>query len=511
MSLVKRSTHGCPGGLPVLLLTACAVAASLAGVPAAAAEPSTLHDLAAAHGKYFGSATDNPELPDTAYAATLGSEFGQITPGNSMKWDTTEPQQGQFSFTKGDVISDFARDHGQTVRGHTLVWHSQLPGWVAALPASQVEAAMTNHITEVAGHYRGEVTAWDVVNEPFNDDGTFRASPFYNAMGSDYIATALRAAHAADPDAKLYINDYNTEGLGAKSDAMYDLVSELVAEGVPIDGVGFQGHLAVQYGFPGGMQQNLKRFADLGLDVAVTELDVRMQLPADAAKLATQATYYRNVVEACLAVARCVGITVWDYTDKYSWVPDAFPGQGAANLYDENLRPKASYDAVRTALGGDDEGGGGGEPGALKARYRNSDPAPADNQIKPALQLVNTGAAAVDLSTVKVRYWFTGDNGVSSYGTWCDWSPLGCSTITHRVAAMSSPKAGADHYLEVGFGSGSLAAGSSTGEIQLRLSKTDWSNFDETDDYSRTTGTSYADAPKVAVYIGGELAWGIEP
>jgi endo-1,4-beta-xylanase len=130
-------------------------------VPAAAAEQGTLHDLAAAHGKYFGSATDNPELPDAAYAATLGSEFGQITPGNSMKWDTTEPQQGQFSFTKGDVITDFARDHGQTVRGHTLVWHSQLPGWVASLPSTQVEAAMTNHITEVAGHYRGDVAAWD--------------------------------------------------------------------------------------------------------------------------------------------------------------------------------------------------------------------------------------------------------------------------------------------------------------------------------------------------------------
>ncbi|MDF6042177.1 endo-1,4-beta-xylanase [Streptomyces sp. JH14] len=509
MILVKRSMPGCPGGLPGLLLTACAVVASLAGTPAVAAEQGSLHDLAVAHGKYFGSATDNPELPDAAYAATLGSEFGQITPGNSMKWDTTEPQQGQFSFAKGDVITDFARDHGQTVRGHTLVWHSQLPGWVGSLPAAQVEAAMTQHITEVAGHYRGEVAAWDVVNEPFNDDGTFRTSPFYNAMGSDYVATALRAAHAADPDAKLYINDYNTEGPGAKSDAMYDLVSELVAEGVPIDGVGFQGHLAVQYGFPGGMQQNLQRFADLGLDVAVTELDVRMQLPADATKLATQATYYRNVVEACLAVARCVGITVWDYTDKYSWVPGAFPGQGAANLYDENLRPKPSYAAVRTALGGDDEGGG--EPGALKAQYRNSDSAPGDNQIKPALQLVNTGGTAVDLSTVKVRYWFTGDNGAATYGTWCDWSPLGCSTITHRVSVASSPKAGADHYLEVGFGSGSLAAGASTGEIQLRLSKTDWSNFDETDDYSRSTGTSYADAPKVAVYVGGVLAWGIEP
>ncbi|MFF1834966.1 endo-1,4-beta-xylanase [Streptomyces sp. NPDC058231] len=510
MSLTKRSTRRRPGRTAVLLLAVCGVTAALTAGPAAAAGQETLHDLASAQGRYFGSATDNPELSDSAYTATLGSEFGQITPGNSMKWDTTEPQQGRFDFAKGDAITGFAQAHGQTVRGHTLVWHSQLPGWVSALPSAQVEAAMVNHITEVAGHYRGSVAAWDVVNEPFNDDGTFRTSPFYDAMGSDYIATALRAAHAADPDARLYINDYNTEGLGAKSDAMYDLVSGLVAEGVPIDGVGFQGHLAVQYGFPGGMRQNLQRFADLGLDVAVTELDVRMQLPAGAAGLATQATYYRDVVEACLGVERCVGITVWDYTDKYSWVPGAFPGQGAANLYDDNLRTKPAYAAVRAALG-DDGGGGPADPGALRARYRSNDSSVSDNQIKPGLQLVNTGGAAVDLSGVTVRYWFTGDNGASAYGTWCDWSPLGCSTLTHRVAAMSSPHTGADHYLEVGLGSGSLAPGTSTGEMQLRLSRTDWSNFDETDDYSHGAGDSYADAPKVTVYVDGELVWGLEP
>ncbi|MFI6895597.1 endo-1,4-beta-xylanase [Streptomyces sp. NPDC050256] len=511
MSLVKRCRHSRTGGLPTLLVGALALVTTLMGGPATAAEQGTLHELAAAQGKYFGSATDNPELPDAGYAAVLGSEFGQITPGNSMKWDTTEPAQGQFNFTKGDVITDFAQQHGQTVRGHTLVWHSQLPGWVGALPPAQVEAAMTNHVTEEATHYRGAVSAWDVVNEPFNEDGTFRTSPFYTAMGSDYIATALRAAHAADPDAKLYVNDYNIEGLGAKSDAMYALVSELLDEGVPLDGVGMQAHLAVQYGFPYQMQANMQRFADLGLDVAVTELDVRMQLPADSTKAATQSSYYRQVTEACLAVERCVGITVWDYTDKYSWVPSTFPGQGAANLYDENLLPKPAYSAVRTALGGDDNGGEGGEPGALKAQYRSSDSSSGDNQIKPGLQLVNTGDTAADLSDVTVRYWFSSDNGASTYGTWCDWSPIGCSTVTHRVAAASTPKAGADHYLEVGFTGGGLAPGATTGEIQLRLSKTDWSNFDESDDYSHGSGTSYADADRITVYVGGELVWGIEP
>ncbi|MFJ5848338.1 endo-1,4-beta-xylanase [Streptomyces sp. NPDC092903] len=508
MNLVKRCGRGRTGGIPVLLAGTLALAPTLLGGPATAAPQGTLHELAAAQGKYFGSATDNPELSDAAYAATLGSEFGQITPGNSMKWDTTEPAEGRFDFTKGDVITDFARQHGQTVRGHTLVWHSQLPGWVAALPSSRVEAAMTDHITREATHYRGAVAAWDVVNEPFNEDGTFRTSPFYSAMGSDYIATALRAAHAADPDAKLYLNDYNIEGLGAKSDAMYALASELIDEGVPLDGVGMQAHLAVQYGFPYEMRENMRRFAALGLDVAVTELDVRMQLPADAARTATQSSYYRQVVEACLAVERCVGITAWDYTDKYSWIPSTFPGEGSAGLYDENLSPKPAYAAVRTALGGEDSGG---EPGAIKVRYRSGDSSAGDNQIKPGLQVVNTGTTAVSLSEVTVRYWFTGDNGASTYATWCDWSPLGCATVTHRVAAPGSPSAGADHYLEVGFTGGSLAPGASTGEIQLRLSKTDWSDFDESDDYSHGSGTSYGDAPEVTAYVAGDLAWGVEP
>jgi endo-1,4-beta-xylanase len=312
----------------------------------------TLQQAAAASGRYFGSATDNPELTDTAYTAILGSEFGQITPGNSMKWDTIEPTQGQFNYTKGDAVVSFAQSHNQSVRGHNLVWHSQLPGWVSSLPSNQVQAAMENHITNEATHYRGKVVAWDVVNEPFNDDGTYRTDAFYNAMGVGYIADALRTARAADPTAKLYINDYNIDGQGAKADAMYSLVSSLKSQGAPIDGVGIQGHLATQYGFPTNMQANFQRFASLGLDVAVTELDVRMPLPETAAQDATQTTYYTNVVKACLAVSRCVGITIWDYTDKYSWVPGAFSGQGAALPWDANLNKKPVYTAISTALGG---------------------------------------------------------------------------------------------------------------------------------------------------------------
>ena len=320
----------------------------------AQAQQATLGELAAAHGRYFGSATDNHELSDAPYAAILGSEFGQITPGNAMKWDATEPQRGQFSWTRGDEIVSFAAGHGQTVRGHTLVWHNQLPGWLTGgnFTADELRGILRDHITAVAGHFRGKVHAWDVVNEPFNEDGSLRDNLWLQKLGPGYIADALRWTRAADPTAKLYLNDYNIEGVNAKSDAMHDLVRSLRQQGVPLDGVGFQAHLAIQYGFPSRMQQNLQRFADLGVDVAITELDVRMALPADSSKLATQAAYYSDVTNACLAVSRCVGITVWDYTDKYSWIPDVFPGQGVACLYDENLRPKPAYDAVRDALGG---------------------------------------------------------------------------------------------------------------------------------------------------------------
>jgi endo-1,4-beta-xylanase len=337
-----------------LLVTVTAITGVLAAVvlaPHAADAAETLGQLAAAKGKYFGSATDNPELTNTAYTDILGSEFGQITPGNSMKWDTVEPTQGQFSYAKGDAVVTFAQAHHQAVRGHTLVWHSQLPSWVSSVPDDQLLGVMTNHITQEATHYQGEVFAWDVVNEAFNEDGTRRQSVFQTKIGDGYLASAFQAAHAADPAAKLYLNDYNIEGTGAKSDAVYNLVKSFKEQGVPIDGVGMQAHLILGQ-VPSTMQANIQRFADLGVDVAITELDIRMTLPRDAAKDAQQAANYTTVVNACLAVSRCVGLTVWDYTDAYSWIPSVFPGQGAALLYDENLAPKPDYYAVATALGG---------------------------------------------------------------------------------------------------------------------------------------------------------------
>ncbi|GGX24944.1 endo-1,4-beta-xylanase [Streptomyces chartreusis] len=333
-------------------LAAVLVAATVPAAQAHDGRPPTLADLAERHGRYFGSATDNPELVDEPYTALLGSEFDQITPGNGMKWYATEPQQGVFDFTKGDEIVALARANHQKVRGHTLVWHSQLPGWLTGREwtATELRAVLKKHIQTEVRHYRGKIYAWDVVNEAFNEDGTYRETVFYKTLGSGYIADALRWAHQADPKARLYLNDYNVEATGPKSDAYYELARELRAQGVPLHGFGLQTHLALQYGYPATLEDNLRRFARLGLDTALTEVDVRMQLPVTEEKLNRQAEWYRDMTEACLAVRRCVGITVWDYTDKYSWIPAFFPGEGAALPWDEELRPKPAYFALREAL-----------------------------------------------------------------------------------------------------------------------------------------------------------------
>ncbi|MFJ6296067.1 endo-1,4-beta-xylanase [Streptomyces griseoviridis] len=345
---------GVGAGPPAQANSAPAATTSAQTAPAPAKKQPTLAELARRQGRYFGSATDNPELTDTAYTALLGREFDMITPGNGMKWYATEPRQGVFDWTNGDEIVGLARAHHQRVRAHTLVWHSQLPDWLTGRDwtPDELRAVLKKHILAEVGHYRGKVYSWDVVNEAFNEDGSYRDTLWYRTLGPGYIADALRWAHQADPRAKLYLNDYNIDGVGAKSDAYYRLAKDLLARGVPLDGIGLQAHLALQYGYPATLEDNLRRFSRLGLDTALTEVDVRMQLPADAAKLATQAQWYRDLTAACLAVRRCVGVTVWDYTDKYSWIPAVFPGEGAALPWDEQLRPKPAYAAIRQALGG---------------------------------------------------------------------------------------------------------------------------------------------------------------
>ncbi|WP_159943407.1 MULTISPECIES: endo-1,4-beta-xylanase [unclassified Nocardiopsis] len=321
---------------------------------AAQAQAATLRDLADQRGVRMGTAVASHRLNETAYRQTAAAEFNSVTHENDLKWETVQPQRGQFNWTNADRVVDFAQQNDQMIHGHTLVWHSQLPSWVANgnFSRSELTQIMENHISTTVGRYRGQIGTWDVVNEPIGDNAQFRDSVFYRTLGRDFIAQSFRMARAADPNARLFINDYNIDGINAKSDAYYELVRDLLAQGVPIDGIGLQGHL-ISGQVPSSLQQNIQRFADLGLEVMITELDIRMQMPVTQQKLEQQARDYETVVNACYAVSGCSGVIVWGVTDAYSWVPDHFDGQGAALPIDENYQPKPAYWAIHEALGGD--------------------------------------------------------------------------------------------------------------------------------------------------------------
>ncbi|MFE0368978.1 endo-1,4-beta-xylanase [Streptomyces tendae] len=342
---VRRLTRAAAAGL--------VAAAALTAAAHSAEAADTLGSAAAGQGRYFGTAVAANHLGEADYAATLDREFSSVTPENEMKWDATEPSRDTFTFGSADRIVDHAQSQGMDVRGHTLVWHSQLPSWVGSLGASDLRTAMNDHINGLMGHYKGEIHSWDVVNEAFQDGGSGarRSSPFQDKLGNGFIEEAFRTARAADPAAKLCYNDYNTDGVNAKSNAVYDMVEDFKSRGVPIDCVGFQSHFNSNSPVPSDYRQNLQRFADLGVDVQITELDIEGSGSAQAAN-------YTKVVEACLAVSRCTGMTVWGVTDKYSW-----RSSGTPLLFDGNYDEKPAYDAVLSALGGSGDPGGPGDPG----------------------------------------------------------------------------------------------------------------------------------------------------
>ncbi|GAA0683576.1 non-reducing end alpha-L-arabinofuranosidase family hydrolase [Kitasatospora atroaurantiaca] len=333
-------------------------AALVAGVVALLpdfAGAAALGTQAAPSGRYFGTALAAGRLGDSAYTAIADREFTMITPENEMKWDAIEPSRGNFTYGGADQIVNHASAHGQRMRGHTLVWHSQLPSWVGSISdATTLRSVMDNHITNEVTHYKGRIYAWDVVNEAFEDGGSgrHRSSVFQNVLGDGFIEEAFRTARNADPSAKLCYNDYNIENWSdAKTQGVYGMVKDFKSRGVPIDCVGFQSHFGAG-GPPGSFQTTLANFAALGVDVQLTELDIA-QAPA---------TGYANAANACLSVARCTGITVWGVRDSDSWRSGENP-----LLFDRNGNPKAAYTAVMNALkaaSGTGTGGTGGGSGA---------------------------------------------------------------------------------------------------------------------------------------------------
>ncbi len=213
-------------------------------------------------------------------------------------------------------------------------------------------AVIKAHIAREVGPYKGQCYAWDVVNEAVEDTGNFRNSVFFQVMGTSYIPLAFEAAAAADPAAKLYYNDYSIEQAGAKASRAIEIVKLVQAAGARIDGVGLQGHFVVgSTPSQSALVSQLNAFTALGVEVAYTELDIRFSsLPSNASGLQQQAKDYVTVVGACMAVSKCVGVTVWDFDDKYSWIPSTFPGAGDACLFSSDLTPKPAYTAISSLL-----------------------------------------------------------------------------------------------------------------------------------------------------------------
>jgi endo-1,4-beta-xylanase len=312
-----------------------------------------LRVLAKRCGIYIGAAVERSLLDIPDYAYTLKQEFNILTTENALKFGPVHPNPDVYSFSDADYIISFAESHGMKVRGHTLVWHQQLPAWITQGKYSREEwiNILHEHIMTVVGRYKGRIYAWDVVNEAINDNGTLRDNIWLRNIGPEYIELAFRWVHEADPQALLFYNDYGAEGLGVKSDAVYNLVKSLLERGVPIHGVGLQMHVSLENPpNPQEVAANIKRLNNLGLIVHITEMDVRIKTPPKWADLVRQAEIYYSILKACLSADNCEAFVMWGFTDKYSWIPSYFSGYGSALIFDESYGPKPAYYYIAKAL-----------------------------------------------------------------------------------------------------------------------------------------------------------------
>jgi endo-1,4-beta-xylanase len=317
-------------------------------------DDSTLRGAAARHGLSIGVAVGTGlQRTDARFAQVLAREFNILTAENTMKPAAIQPAQGTFSWNEPDQLVTFAEAQDIEVRGHTLLWHEALPSWMTSSVwnREQMLAILEHHIKTLVGRYKGRIAAWDVVNEAVEWDGSLRQTLWLERIGPEYLEMAFRWAHEADPDALLFYNDFGAEGLGQKSDGVYNLVRDLLEDGVPVHGVGLQMHVSADSPpRAADLRANMARLANLGLKVHITEMDVRIPVPATEQGLLDQAVVYRNVLDACLEQDACTALVTWGLTDRHSWVPGFFEGYGAALLFDAEYEPKLAYEVMLDGL-----------------------------------------------------------------------------------------------------------------------------------------------------------------
>jgi len=328
------------------------------------ADETSLRALAEARGFLIGAAVSEKDLrEDPAYGAFLAREYNFLTSESRMKMGPIQPERGRFDWTNADTLVDFCGKHGMTAHGHALVWHHQRPDWLmgdASFSAVEMCAVLANHIVTYVRRYEGRIAVWDVVNEAFEpaeEDGWRRGTPWFDALGPTYFELVYRLAHETDPDAVLVYNDYGIEEENAKADLVCRILKEHLDRGVPIHALGFQFHLSIDQvlkpGFTESAARNMQRFADLGLTLYITELDLPIVGEKTPEAYARQAEAYGKVMELALAQPACKGLQVWGVSDRSSWLDWAMEPKNTPKdplPFDRDFNPKPAAEALRDVL-----------------------------------------------------------------------------------------------------------------------------------------------------------------
>jgi len=311
------------------------------------------------HGYMVGSNINHWHLDSEAqYATVLAREFSLVVPEVEAKWSYLESTEQNYNYADLDTIHGFAEQNSQETKGHVLLWHSSIPSFVTSaadagtLTTAQLQAWVDTHIITTLERYRGKIHQWDVVNEAFNDDGTYRDTLFLQKLGAGFISGAHTLALTVDPTLRLLYNDYGIAAINSKSDAVYSMVSQMIESGIPIHGIGMQMHISASN--PPNLesvQENIQRFGRLGLEVQISEMDMRISglSGTTSENLQTQKDLYRQVVGICRVEPNCDTIIFWGFTDKHTWI-DGVYGADDPLLFDENYISKPAFDGVTQAL-----------------------------------------------------------------------------------------------------------------------------------------------------------------